>query len=70
MFVEVVYGHMTVFLAPTPAFDIDFAHSYRHLRGYQIRYRDGLDGFRKWIAHGKDHKFNPDKDNCVFVKSP
>jgi hypothetical protein len=29
---------MAVFLAPTPAFEIDFAHAHRDLRGGQIRY--------------------------------
>ena len=62
MFVEVVYGIMTEFLAPTPAFDLDFAHSYRYLRRYQIRYRDGLDVFLDKIAHGKVHKSSLDVD--------
>jgi hypothetical protein len=42
MFVQVVDRTMAVFLAPTLAFDIHFAHPDRHLRGCQIPDRDGL----------------------------
>jgi hypothetical protein len=36
---------MAIFLPPPLAFDIDFAHPRRHLRGDQIPYCDGLRKF-------------------------
>jgi hypothetical protein len=49
---EIGSSIMAVFLTPTPAFEIDFAHPHRDLGGNQIRYYDGPEMFGN-VPHAK-----------------
>jgi hypothetical protein len=47
-------GVETILFAPTPLFEIDFAHPGCDLRRSQIRYGGGLEKFLANITHGKN----------------